>query len=570
MKKLPEVVPMPVRLYPYTRFSSKPQETGDSMRRQKEFIDRAAKEEKAVVDESLVLEDQGVSAHRGENALVGALSGFLDAVKTGRVTPGSILAIECLDRLTRQKVGKALELFMGILNAGVVIRTAIPDRRYTADSINDTASILEALIYMVRAYEESHTKSIRLRAVWSQKKLAAVKHRKPLGKNCPAWIELTPDGYRLIPERAAIVRQIFAFLQSGLGFERIASILQSDPVKYPCFAQCGAWSPAYVRLIVLKPTAYGAYQPRAREDGGAFVPDGPLVLNYYPAVVSESEWRAALAIVAGRRGAAGRPGAKETNLFTGILYEAKTSQRLSVRPQRARGRLYQYLVPPRARADRKLGAGMGCRYDQLEDGFAWAFSELGPQDVLPPDRRATERQRQIRDLSSEIMALDEKLRQLEAQQADPAQDADVLPSLARSIGMVVRQKREKVEASRVLKEKEISDSGAAESLGAVQTLFEVLSKVRGTQQEGPVRLRIKAGLRRLLDSIWVLVQPVRRGSVVLHVQMYFRCGRRKYVQIAPKNPPEGTEPWQLSGADFRAGDIGSVAANPEALAQLVG
>ncbi len=75
---------------------------------------------------------------------------------------GSVLIIESIDRLNRNKVGEALQLFISILNSGVSIVTREPRRTDTQDSINDIAALLEPIIYMSRAHEESATKSFRL------------------------------------------------------------------------------------------------------------------------------------------------------------------------------------------------------------------------------------------------------------------------------------------------------------------------------------------------------------------------------------------------------------------------
>ena len=76
---------------------------------------------------------------------------------------GSVLIIESIDRLSRNKVGETLQLFISILNSGVSIVTREPRRAYTQDSINDIAALLEPIIYMSRAHEESATKSFRLK-----------------------------------------------------------------------------------------------------------------------------------------------------------------------------------------------------------------------------------------------------------------------------------------------------------------------------------------------------------------------------------------------------------------------
>ena len=83
-----------------------------------------------------------MSAFRGANAKVGALAEFLEVIRIGRVLRGSVIIIESIDRLSRNEVGEALQLFISILNSGVSIVTREPRRTYSQDSINDGGDLL--------------------------------------------------------------------------------------------------------------------------------------------------------------------------------------------------------------------------------------------------------------------------------------------------------------------------------------------------------------------------------------------------------------------------------------------
>src|SRR5262245_16854443 len=123
------------RAFSYIRFSTPEQLAGDSLRRQTSLTADYCQRNKLLLDDSLNLRDLGVSAFRGANADTGALSGFLQAVQAGRVPPGSVLIVENLDRLTRDEVGRALSLFISILDAGIHIVTLKPEVEYTKKSI---------------------------------------------------------------------------------------------------------------------------------------------------------------------------------------------------------------------------------------------------------------------------------------------------------------------------------------------------------------------------------------------------------------------------------------------------
>jgi DNA invertase Pin-like site-specific DNA recombinase len=546
---------MPPRAYSYLRFSSPRQSKGDSQRRQDAFIEQICREEKAVLDDSLTLEDLGVSAFRRKNAEEGALSVFLQAVESGRVCPGSLLIVEQLDRLSRAEVGFHLQLFLQLLRAGVVIITADPRRRYTFESINDVASILEALIHMCRAYEESRTKSVRIRAAWAQKKKRAAEAKTPISKQCPRWIELTPDGYRLIPRHAAAVRAIFTLALEGMGAARIANELAARPEEYPCFARKGRWGSVYVQLIISNPAACGAYQRHSRNDKGRRVPEGDPIPGYYPAAVSEAEWDAAQAAVQARSRNAGRPGTNEANLFTGLVFCARTEEKMQVRPKvQVSGKRDVYLEANRTYRGGK--GGQSFPYPPFEAAVIRALGDLRARDVLPPEAKVDEREQRIQLLTSELVALDHRLRALEGQAADPRQDADLLPSLLAIIGRVAKQKAAKAKELRALKEEAVG--GRTETLGEAQSLLRLLAEAP-EGEKAALRRRVKARLRLLIESAWVLVQPINRQRRIVHVQIYLRGGRRVYRQVLPPHAPPGLVPWDLAGADFRAGDRGGVA-----------
>jgi DNA invertase Pin-like site-specific DNA recombinase len=99
---------MPVA-YSYFRMSRPEQLRGDSLRRQLALSDAYAVEHNLTLDNSF--QDLGVSALRGKHRTQGALSKFLALVSQGSVEKGSFLLIENLDRLSREEVSEALNLF---------------------------------------------------------------------------------------------------------------------------------------------------------------------------------------------------------------------------------------------------------------------------------------------------------------------------------------------------------------------------------------------------------------------------------------------------------------------------
>jgi len=103
----------------YIRLSSQSQAWGDGERRQHDAAVRFVETHSLPVAETM--QDIGVSAFRGDNALTGELGRFLQRCESGEVPPGSVLVAESLDRLTRDRVNQALLLLLNITQHGVRI-----------------------------------------------------------------------------------------------------------------------------------------------------------------------------------------------------------------------------------------------------------------------------------------------------------------------------------------------------------------------------------------------------------------------------------------------------------------
>src|SRR5262245_52735103 len=145
------------RAFSYIRFSSVVQADGGSLERQTTGTEAYCKRKDLSLDDTLTLQDLGVSAFRGDNVKEGALAGFLEACRTGRVPKGSFLIVESLDRLSRDQIRPALQLFLALQDFGITIVTLQPEREYPPDGA-DALSLIEPLIVFARAHEESAMK----------------------------------------------------------------------------------------------------------------------------------------------------------------------------------------------------------------------------------------------------------------------------------------------------------------------------------------------------------------------------------------------------------------------------
>src|SRR5689334_8961723 len=119
--------------FSYIRFSSIEQRKGDSLDRQLERSLAWCQRNNCTLDDSLRFRDLGVSAFKSKNMEEGRLGAFLQEVREGRVPRGSVLIVENLDRLSRDHVRAALNLFLSILEAGITIVTTSPEQVFDPD-----------------------------------------------------------------------------------------------------------------------------------------------------------------------------------------------------------------------------------------------------------------------------------------------------------------------------------------------------------------------------------------------------------------------------------------------------
>ena len=314
------------KAYVYKRMSTLEQRQGDSSRRQ---LERAAAYAESIGLELEVIEDDGVSAFRGDNALSGRLGVFIDRIRAGEIVPGSYLIVESLDRLSRDVVTNAFHIFTEIVNAGLTLVTLFDGREYSKATLaKDQLSIFAALFSFATASEESMKKSERLSAVWGQKKKAAREGAKPLSPIVPAWLIYDKQAHKIsINEpRAKLVREIFDLTINGWGASSIQRLLnqRNEPIWNPAINTTNAWHESYIKKILDNRSTIGEFQLYKNvpiEKGKkSRVPDGEPIENYFPAVIDALTFEKAKLATAQRRiNGVGRKGALYSNLFSGLL-----------------------------------------------------------------------------------------------------------------------------------------------------------------------------------------------------------------------------------------------------------
>lgn len=366
--------------YSYLRISSDQQRVGDGIRRQMEASKLYAERHGYNLVETM--SDVGISAFKGKNVREGALGIFLQAINEGKIKTGSVLLVESLDRLSRDKVLSAFSQFTSILEKGVGIVTLADGQHYTSESVtNNVGQLFTSIGMMVQANNESVLKSVRIKAAWARKR--ELVGEKPMTGNSPAWMTLNDDrkGFTLDEQSADIVRQIFNMSIKGMGAYSIAKQLNGNIEKYPPISRSKRWNPSYVKNILENSAAWGSFQPRQKIDG-VNVAVGEPMDDYYPAVIDKDTFNLAQSRSVDRSsGGAGKKGEYFSNLFSGLLKCGSCGAPLYMRQKGAHGKIYKFV-----RCSKSL-YNDGCnapawRSEQLEQAFMKFASEVKFSDLL--------------------------------------------------------------------------------------------------------------------------------------------------------------------------------------------
>ncbi|MCF5364695.1 hypothetical protein GIW03_23610, partial [Pseudomonas syringae] len=332
------------KIWPYIRFSSEEQKRGDSLRRQKELIARFSARpeivaEGAQIDESLNLNDLGVSGYTGKNLLKGRFKAFLDAVDSGVVKAGDYLAVEALNRITRLNPLESLPIILRLVQEKGV-RIAITSSSQIYQRGDDISALYIAIGELQRGYKESQEKGMRVKEAWNSKKRRAADFGEIATSRVPLWlsvdsIKLESGGIkRVIKEidtRVAVVKEIFRLSDSNIGAVATARILTERGV--PTFTRENArknsnygdfWQVTYVRKILANRAVLGNYQPMQwLEVGGkrTRVKHGSEIEGYFPQIIARELFdRVQIKKDARKIEGQGNKGLRFSNLFTKIAF----------------------------------------------------------------------------------------------------------------------------------------------------------------------------------------------------------------------------------------------------------
>jgi hypothetical protein len=538
-------------LHLYARISDPAQRKGSGLERQV----KANVEEFAglygFTASKRVLVDDGVSAFRGLNATPEhQLGRFLAEARRGLIQRGDCLLLENYDRLSRQDPWSAIGLVSELKQLGIHIGRLDRMKLLRAES-TDPGDFFEASVEFMRGNSESSTKSDRNKKWWCRQRELAKNGKAVLTPMLPAWLEVKNGEVVVIPERAAVVRRIFALTSAGHG--RMAIVRKFTQEGVPAFGGrepvldedgqpvlhtrgrmegqprmrmvgdrlgSGRWNRAYIGLILSDRRVLGELQLKL-QDGTATGEVAPI-----PAIITEQEWEAARGIAGGRRLPRG-PVGKRVELFSGLLRDARDGGNFYAGTRAVSSGRYRVLFPGNAMEGRAISRSFPA--DTFENAILSCLEEINPREVLNGD-----------DGPDETVTLSAELAGVEASIAGIVADLDAhgeSPTQTRRLREKEVRQAELMKALAAARERSAHPLG--ESWGEVQSLIGVLATAPDVAD---ARRRLRAALRRVIHEIRVLIVP-RGRSRLMAAQVTFckdsgHAGKiRSYliVHVPPKS-----------------------------------
>lgn len=403
----------------YIRFSSPSQSDGTSLARQLEKSRKYAKEHGLIIDDKLCSPDLGKSAYSGAHIRTGHFGRFLEYVKEGRIPKGSVLLVESLDRLSREAAYDAFKQLTLILDEGIKVITLTDGREYTQESlIKDPAQLFGSLTIMIRAREESDRKSGLIRDAFRLKREDL--ENEKFTANCPSWLKLTPDrkSFEILPERADIVKRIFALSYGGAGIKSITRILNEEGV--PTAKTKSGWCQSTVRKILSSRSVIGEFQPHSYDSASrTYEKVGKPVAGYFPPILDEETYYAVQSRLKNGTHRAGRT-AKVENVFGGITKCGYCGARMDIVTKHNRKEIARYLVCDQVRRGVKGNqcSHLSIKCNEVESAFFMYCREPEILDVLNLEGKEEQSrlailQKQLAAKNGELHAVDTHIQLLD-------------------------------------------------------------------------------------------------------------------------------------------------------------
>ena len=319
--------------------------------------------------------------------------------------------------------------------------------------------------------------------------------------------------------------------REGYGVRQITDLLTKEGVA-PITGRSDWWSHAYLGNLLKTRAVVGEYQPHVIREGKR-IPQGEPIPDYYPAIMSEVEWYKTRAVVERRKVQRGRVGKKVVNLFTGIIFDARDGYSMLLRSKGSARRGF-YLISSGSVHGKKDVQYVFFPYDPIEEAFLTFLGDELAAELLAkgPDGQ----EEKIAGLTGKLLDLDRRIQAVQrAVEEEPDYETQLV--LLRRL-----ESKKKATSAELEKARQEQTSNDAETLGEARSLRAILAKC--PPEELPdLRTRLKARIRSLIQSVWVLPEGERRRKVAT-VQVFFHSG--KWVRFSVYHPHQGGLLWAYS------------------------
>ncbi|EBF2934968.1 hypothetical protein FHH00_05085 [Salmonella enterica] len=280
--------------YAYIRMSTTEQAKGDSERRQLGLMERFLSENNAELVEPVFLDR--LSSFTGKNLKKGAIKDFLERVKQGQIPKGSVLVIESFDRISRQGGYIAHSVILDIIKNGVDIATLSPYKKYSINSEHQFIEGIEIQTLLYRAHEESKTKSDRITRQHQARREKA-KDKNVVYGSLPFWLVRTADWIEFKEPEASDVKTCLSLLKTYGMYTATAKINEQRKSSK-------IFSKETVSHLLNRSAVCGDLQTHRieyDEAGNKIRVPGEVIHDYYPALISRSEFEELRAEIQSRR-----------------------------------------------------------------------------------------------------------------------------------------------------------------------------------------------------------------------------------------------------------------------------
>jgi len=334
-------------VYGYLRWSSEDQGEGTSEERQREDI--SAFTDKLGVEITEWIIDDGVSARDGYNLDHGNIAKLRHKIISGKVSADALVLVADASRLSRAESADFDDFISPLLKRGT--RIGIAKNKLVLDR-RDPQSLINKFLFSIDQQGAHKTNEDRVNYIRSEKAIRRSKVRTVPGTvftaMVPEWIVCplstgrgnAPRIMHLHPVRGAVLFEIFTMAVtwgSTVIAKKLNDLAKTDP-KYAAWSKNGQWRPERIDKLLSDRKVLGEFQMHVTEakpekNRPKRIPDGPLMLNYYPEAIKSDLWRKVVAARALRaRVKSGRPSRTGVNLFAGLCRCGTCGETLTVIP----------------------------------------------------------------------------------------------------------------------------------------------------------------------------------------------------------------------------------------------